>query len=236
MGSFEPDHTLGMPPRSHEIDPAVSVDVGRMDIGGSGLEASQPVPFPHRFRIFRGFPPGEPVSQTRRIGRTSLGGRGDIGSSVSVDISESQVVTESRRVPVGEHETMPGSGLLRIFRNPVPDQGIAERPHGLGAGGQQVQAPVPIHVTGEEPMNAVDLIVDQPLLPGIGLGVLRLLQPGDQARLVAGSDPVQVTVAVHVQGLAVDEVPLVLRPQKDLLPIGSHQQAGPPVAVGDDVG
>ncbi len=113
---LEPDDSSAMATRADEVDLAIAVDVDGMDVRRTELLRRDRVLLPSRLRVLRGFPPREPITAVRWRRRTTLCGARGVGATVTVDVSEAEVVAEARRVAIGEGVDGPALCVTRILR------------------------------------------------------------------------------------------------------------------------
>jgi hypothetical protein len=145
-------------------------------------------------------------------------------------------VTQAGSVPFGKDVPLPALGLVGVLRHAQPDGGVGEGALRLGTVGEEVHLAVPIHIALEQAVDAVDLVVDDAELPAILQGIPGTFQPGHPAGLVVRTDVIEVTVAIDVEGLRVDEVLAGGVGKENLLPLRGDEQPRLPAGAGDHVG
>ncbi len=105
--SFKPDDSVSVPTRCDEVDFPVAIDVGLLDAGCSRMFAGKLVPSERFCGIVGRFPPVKPFAHTGCVLRAAFGSHGDIRSTVPVDVSDAQVMAQSRRVITGKNVAFP---------------------------------------------------------------------------------------------------------------------------------
>jgi hypothetical protein len=232
--SFKPDDSLPVSAAGDEICFSVVVDVARMNVGRADLLVGDDAFLPGFGGVFGSFPPSEVVSGWRGI---SLGAGRRVWTSIPVDISEAEVMGEAGGVFVRECVSFPTLGRARAFRHRQPDQTFGERcVDGLSAVGDQIHPAIPVDITFEQSMDAVEIFAGDAQRPRLGEGPTGLFEPDNQAGLIPGTDEIQIPVSVHIESLAVDEIMAGCGVEHDLFPIGSDEEAGLVTAIGNNVG
>src|SRR5688500_7946090 len=85
-------------------------------------------------------------------------------------------------------------------------------------------------------MDAIEIFARDAHRPWFSERTIRLFEPDNQARLIPGTDEIQIAISIDIEGLAVDEVMAWGRVEDNFFPIGSDEEPGLVPAVGDNVG
>ena len=146
-------------------------------------------------------------------------------------------MSQTGSIGVGEDRPLPTLRAPYILGHAVPGKRIGKRRFGLGAGRQQIRASIAINVALNQPVDSVNLIVDQSLDPAARLGVIiGLFQPNDQSGVVACTDVVKIAVTVDIKALAMNvSLAVGVFIQHDFRPVWGDKQPCHVAAVSDDV-
>ena len=106
----------------------------------------------------------------------------------------------------------------------------------MAAVGEEVELAVAVDVRLEHAVNADDFVLGNARLPrGGGLIFIRLLEPHDEAGLIARANEIHVSIAIDVESFAVDEGVILVIADDDFLPVGRDEQPRLAASIADDV-
>src|SRR5262245_9534910 len=175
QGRLKPDDAASVAARRHKIHLAVSVHIRWLNICSTGLLIRDHPLRPGFGAIGRCLPPGEPFAAARYCLWSAFGCERNIRAAVTVDIADAEIMAKTRRILVGKHKSLPAVGQARRFRHAKPHSRVGKTSPRLSAVGDEVVVTVAVDIALEQPMDAIDLVIDEPQLPALRQRLVRLL-------------------------------------------------------------